>query len=184
MWKILNEKIFKTKRVQIWIMPEEQTRFIFDIAKHYVMMVFIFVFLVAVPPFANLFSHRNPEVHMGWLQGFLKLYTPSWPYLIVLLVMFVLYATMISHRIFGPIFKIKKYMGEVREQGVQYPLSFRDNDYYQGLPEVINGALEGSTEGSTPQNRKLLDQIQALAAKYPDDPDVNDLLLQIKQDAS
>jgi hypothetical protein len=56
------------------------------------------------------------------------------------LVSFVL-TVIISHRVSGPLFRLKSYFIDMKENGYSKDLNFRDNDYYSELPEVINQAI-------------------------------------------
>lgn len=47
----------------------------------------------------------------------------------------------ISHRIVGPIYRLRKYFQDAKTEGVKTPLKFRDNDYFEDLPETINDVL-------------------------------------------
>jgi len=54
---------------------------------------------------------------------------------------------LISHRLAGPIVRLKGYFGEIAKTGaVTYPLKFRDGDYFEDLPSIINLALEELSE--------------------------------------
>lgn len=47
----------------------------------------------------------------------------------------------ISHRIVGPIYRLRKYFQDAKVDGVKTPLKFRDNDYFEDLPKTINDVL-------------------------------------------
>lgn len=47
----------------------------------------------------------------------------------------------ISHRIVGPIYRLRKYFQDAKTDGVKTPLKFRDNDYFEDLPKTINEVL-------------------------------------------
>lgn len=47
----------------------------------------------------------------------------------------------ISHRIVGPIYRLRKYFQDAKTHGVTTPLKFRDNDYFEDLPKTINDVL-------------------------------------------
>lgn len=48
----------------------------------------------------------------------------------------------VSHKIAGPIYKLKKYLTEVREGGANYPLSFRKGDNFSDLAVDVNDTIE------------------------------------------
>ncbi len=47
-----------------------------------------------------------------------------------------------SHRIAGPLYKLQKYLREVRENGYKDKLFFRKNDYFPEVAEDLNSTLE------------------------------------------
>lgn len=48
----------------------------------------------------------------------------------------------ISHRASGPIVRLKSYFTEMRVSKKIYPLKFRQGDFFDDLPKVVNEALE------------------------------------------
>lgn len=54
---------------------------------------------------------------------------------------FILWALLISHRIAGPITRIKQELSEMEEHGDIHLLKVRENDYLRSLFEVLNRVL-------------------------------------------
>lgn len=50
-------------------------------------------------------------------------------------------AIFISHKIAGPIYKLKNYLADVRDGGGNYPLSFRKGDNFIDLAEDVNKTI-------------------------------------------
>jgi sensor histidine kinase YesM len=48
----------------------------------------------------------------------------------------------ISHKVSGPIYRLKEFFKELKDQGFTSDLTFRDGDYYSDLPETINQGLK------------------------------------------
>lgn len=48
----------------------------------------------------------------------------------------------LTHKVAGPIYKLSNYLYEVRNGGANYPLTFRDGDYFHDLAEEVNLTLE------------------------------------------
>ena len=48
----------------------------------------------------------------------------------------------ISHRVAGPIVRLKSYFNGIATEGWKTKLQFRKGDFFSDLPEVINKALE------------------------------------------
>jgi hypothetical protein len=53
-----------------------------------------------------------------------------------------LFTLLLTHRMAGPLMRLKSYFGEISKQS-DFPeaLRFRDGDYFQDLPPAINGAF-------------------------------------------
>lgn len=47
----------------------------------------------------------------------------------------------ITHRIAGPIYRLKKYLSEMKPGQDIRPLGFRENDYFQEVPPLLNEFL-------------------------------------------
>ena len=47
-----------------------------------------------------------------------------------------------SHRLAGPILRLKSYLTQVAESGRRVPLEFREDDFFQELPYLVNEAFE------------------------------------------
>ena len=45
---------------------------------------------------------------------------------------------LMSHKIAGPMVKLKNYLSDVRAGEANYPLQFRDGDYFQDITEHVN----------------------------------------------
>lgn len=62
---------------------------------------------------------------------------------------------LLSHRMAGPLIRLRRYFEDLKATGELKPLSFRHGDYFSDLPEVINDGItavkdkaEGSGDGS------------------------------------
>jgi hypothetical protein len=59
-----------------------------------------------------------------------------------MLVIFIIASLIISHRVAGPIVRLKSFFISVRDSGKISQLQFRKDDFFDDLPEVINQSLE------------------------------------------
>ncbi|MBF0312248.1 MAG: hypothetical protein HQK50_02835 [Oligoflexia bacterium] len=48
----------------------------------------------------------------------------------------------LSHKMIGPLLRLRKFFTQIKESGEVTPLCFRKNDYLSDLPAIINQALE------------------------------------------
>ena len=49
---------------------------------------------------------------------------------------------LLSHRIAGPMYRLRKHLEESARLGANRPLKFRDGDYFQEIPEAYNLQFE------------------------------------------
>lgn len=47
-----------------------------------------------------------------------------------------------SHKIAGPLFKLKKHLTEIREHGIKGPLFFRKGDYFLDVADEVNQTMD------------------------------------------
>lgn len=52
-----------------------------------------------------------------------------------------IFTLMFSHKVSGPIYRLKKYFEDMGENGYSNDLSFRDGDYYSEIPSIVNKAI-------------------------------------------
>ncbi len=68
-------------------------------------------------------------------------------YLILAFIFSCGFTLFISHRLAGPLVRMKKYFKEIEDSGkIEHPLKFRKNDFLQELPEAINKGLKSVQE--------------------------------------
>jgi len=78
-------------------------------------------------PFYSFISDRQEE--MGWiaLACFLGI-----------LVVSAVFGLVLSHRIAGPMYRLRRHFETVAKTGVHTPLKFRDHDFFLEIPEAYN----------------------------------------------
>lgn len=59
-----------------------------------------------------------------------------------------------SQRLAGPIVRLKAYLGQVAETGRRLPLEFREEDFFQDLPYLVNEAFDRMEGNRGGQDRK------------------------------
>jgi hypothetical protein len=57
-----------------------------------------------------------------------------------------------SHRLAGPIVRLRNYLTHVAETGQRPPLEFREDDFFQDLPFLVNEAFDRVERDKAPQN--------------------------------
>jgi hypothetical protein len=147
---IENTKIKKLLRTQYVIYPRFQ--FLLIAVNATLMLVsFAIIFFEASQTFSR-FRHLGGVIQLSADHPYFKLieFESSGMYasLILSFSLAILITSavtlVISHRLAGPIVRLKSYFSEISKTGsVQSKLKFRDGDYFEDLPEVINSALDG-----------------------------------------
>lgn len=67
---------------------------------------------------------------------------------IVVLAIIVGFGVFLSHRVAGPLHRLKTYLGEDHSK-TKYPLKFRKNDYFTDVADALNKRLGLADPGST-----------------------------------
>lgn len=49
---------------------------------------------------------------------------------------------LVSHRLAGPLVRLKSHLRRITESGEVTPIQFRKRDYFEDLPPLVNGAFE------------------------------------------
>lgn len=81
--------------------------------------------------FFKLLSHQKVAIQQKiWIAG-----TISY--------LFSFVATIIvSHKVSGPIYRLRMYFNDLAKNGFTNPLKFRDRDYYHDLADVVNEGID------------------------------------------
>ena len=64
----------------------------------------------------------------------------------VVLAASVVVGLVLSHKIAGPMYRLKVHFDSVAESGKAKPVSFREGDFFQEIPEAYNRQFKESTE--------------------------------------
>lgn len=160
-WQQFNDRYLKTKRIRVWIDSKSQARFIFDVFKHYMLVCFIGFFFVYMFPFILWFSDNPPEEHRWVLKDFMSVNQSKWPLWIFLLVVFVLYAIVISHKIFGPLKGLRSALDRTKD-GAPLKLRLRKGDYHQELFDEIQSTQDRMREDKNILLQRVLSKLEQM----------------------
>lgn len=91
-----------------------------------------------------------------------------------------------SHKIAGPIYKLKSYLAEVREGGANYPLSFRKGDNFSDLAKDVNSTityLREKREEELEYLEEVIAYMDNIALVIPQDkkPVIDEICLKLKK---
>ncbi|HLE12781.1 MAG: hypothetical protein A2504_09485 [Bdellovibrionales bacterium RIFOXYD12_FULL_39_22] len=87
-----------------------------------------------LPPDHNYFKFINIQTHNLMVNMTIASF--------ISLVFSVLFTIYFSHRLVGPIVRLKAHFLEIFNNGIIRPINFRKTDYFTDLAEVVNNALE------------------------------------------
>ena len=72
---------------------------------------------------------RDRQAEMNWISGITFL---------IILCLVIGIGLVLSHRIAGPLYRLKKHFDLVKESGVPAPVHFREGDYFQEVAQSYN----------------------------------------------
>jgi signal transduction histidine kinase len=158
------------KRTIFLINPPFQLRFSLIVCS--VIVISTMIYPVIIYDFFNLVSAISPEVgrNVAAAQNDLILYLVLIQIVITLLV-FVIFI-FFTHKIAGPLFKLKNHLSGIREGNAITQLSFRNGDYFQDVAEEVNIFLE-TIEENQENDFQYVDEVSQyidnLSTVVPDD---------------
>lgn len=174
------------KRSTFLINPSFQLKFSLIVCS--VIVISTLIYPIIIYDFFQMVSSRNPDIakNIAGAQRDLILYLA----LIQFVVTFLVFIAFIffTHKIAGPLYKLKNHLAGIREGNEITPLHFRNGDYFQDVAEEVTLFLE--TVADNQENDFMyLDEvsqyIENLSTVIPDDkkPILNEIsrrLLDIK----
>ncbi len=143
------KKVFRTKMI---IYPRMQYAII--LANF---LVFLLTSVLIILQFFNMTNYiKGIGTKINLTEGhpffkFIDLQTSSFlTYYIIGVVVALIVSTgisiFLSHKMAGPIVRLKSYLTEVKEKKEITALKFRKNDFFEELPELVLGALKSVEE--------------------------------------
>ena len=61
---------------------------------------------------------------------------------LIFAVLSVVFTILLSHRLAGPMFSLRQFLEEYCQFRTKRPLSFRKNDFFQEIPDLVNRAIK------------------------------------------
>jgi uncharacterized protein involved in cysteine biosynthesis len=135
------------KRKKILLDKRLQLKFVFFIVSAFIINTFLFLSLFVL--YFRSFEEKvsvlyNPTVdeYLTMLKSHQSDVTSILVYTSIITVLFVGFMSLgFSHKIVGPIFKIKKELKKMKDGEEINPIKLRDDDYFKDLAEDINNLL-------------------------------------------
>lgn len=158
------------KRSVFLINPSFQLRFSLIVCS--IIVISTLIYPVIIYDFFQLISATNPSVAKNVVaaQNDLIIFLIVIQVVITLLV-FVVFI-FFTHKIAGPLYKLKNHLAHIREGNAITPLTFRDGDYFHDVAEEVSLFLEtlaNNQENDFQYVEEISLYIENLSAVVPDD---------------
>ena len=138
-----------------FIDPKQQSRFAFEIVVIMLLFPVLFFVLVTIPPFSTIFLGKNAEVLSLLFVNQLRLFQEVWWVVAFVVGYIILLSVLLSHKIFGPIYRMKQAIQSKMNGEEKIYCKLRKGDYFVDFAEQLS---------------KLLEQDQSSNANPPKDP--------------
>jgi hypothetical protein len=158
------------KRTIFLINPAFQLKFSLIACSFILISTMIYPFIIM--DFFNILKTQVPSIEENFanVQNNLIFYMILIQVVIVLLV-FVVFI-FFTHKIAGPLYKLKQHLEGIREGGPVAPLTFRNGDYFHDVAEEVNLFLEMINQNQQRDfeyNEEIAKYINNLANVLPED---------------
>lgn len=127
-------------------------------------VIFHFIMFIAVGAMVGLFLQFLSDPFRPIRMHASAFWSHSGPYVVALLCMvpvFVKDTISLTHRMAGPIVRLRGHIRALSEGSEAGPLKFRDGDFFGDLPDMFNDMVAKLREGRTDGLEELLSQAQA-----------------------
>lgn len=127
----------KTPRKQQWVDHKIQSTIVRRVT-------FYWLTCISFLTFTLLLVATVADPSKFFFQHLSTVFVRFWPvYLLMgaLLPLTIIDAIRLSHRMAGPIFRLKKHLANIAEGQEAQPLAFRDDDFWQDLAEHVDQAM-------------------------------------------
>lgn len=116
------------------------------------------IFFIAINDLFNQFISLNTQMSESFINIKTQLFILLGVVQIAYLGIVFAFSLLISHRIAGPLYKLKMYLSDIREGGSFKELTFRDKDYFHDVALDVTDTIEYLTQKSE-EEADYLDEI-------------------------
>jgi HAMP domain-containing protein len=121
-----------------------QCRFVGFLLGYFLLLMFTLIGILVVPPIVQLSFHQEDfSIASAAATQLLYLHSRLWPALGLVLVLFVAHSVVFSHRIAGPLYRIRRLFKEIGAGDLAMHVRIRRKDYLHWEVDAINGMLRG-----------------------------------------
>lgn len=131
----------KPKRKRYFIDKKLQTKYIIVTILLLFIYTFLFVVILLAPYIMSLTFDSPVEEQKAAAKALLVLHNSIWPALGAVMLIMASGSLLITHRMAGPVYHIKRDLGEVSAGNLDVSIKLRDKDDLKDLAESINMVL-------------------------------------------
>jgi methyl-accepting chemotaxis protein len=145
-------KMMKIKRIRFnkLIIPDFQLKFAFSFLLPMLMASIGFWIMIElfIKKMIDLGKQQNLPVNHDYFQLLeiqrIELLTSLLIFSIILAIVFLVWGVIYSHRIAGPLYKLRKWLQETStlEGALERPVVFRKNDFFKEISSAVNEFIE------------------------------------------
>ena len=125
-------------RKKYFIEKQLQTKFILCTILLLMFYTLLFVVILFLPYVIHLSSDYSPKEQTEAARMLLSLHTSIWPALAAVVLSLGVLSIFISHKVAGPIYRLKKFLAEIAAGQVDMDLKFRKRDELHDLAANVN----------------------------------------------
>jgi HAMP domain-containing protein len=149
-----------------------QCRFVGFLLGYFLLLMFTLVGILVIPPVVQLSLYQDDfSVVSAAATQLLYLHSRLWPALGLVLLLFMVHSVLFSHRIAGPLFRIRRLLKEIGAGDLGMEVAIRRKDYLHLEVEALNGMLRnlenriGDLSGSQRRASAALGRLQEAASE-------------------
>jgi methyl-accepting chemotaxis protein len=149
-----------------------QCRFVGFLLGYFLLLMFTLVAILVIPPAVQLSLYQDDfSLASAAATQLLYLHSRLWPALGLVLLLFMVHSVLFSHRIAGPLFRIRRLLKEIGTGDLGMTVAIRRKDYLHLEVEALNGMLRnledriGDLSNSQRQASAALGRLQETAGE-------------------
>lgn len=119
-----------------------QCRFVGFLLGYFVLLMTTLVGVLVIPPAIDLSLHENDfSIASSAATQLLYLHNRLWPAMVAILVLFLVHAVLFSHRVAGPLVRLRRIFREIGHGDLSQTIRIRKRDHLHLEVEAINGMV-------------------------------------------
>lgn len=146
MENLMNMKFF-FKRKKFLIKPSYQLKIAISLILSFIIYSIILAFVLFYPLARDFYASANIQEQAVISKQVLSLHTRLWPAIIIVALLMGLQIILISHRIFGPVYRFEMTIKEYIKGNFSTRIKLRKRDEFKEIQDLLN-ELAGSIEAS------------------------------------